>query len=135
MHARDMRDFASEHAMLGVTVVSALAIVLAATVLMIAGNAGFSAAAQPALVTAPSATSAEQIQFLEDNIFTISGAYVEPMSYEQIRFLEDNVFTISGAYVEPMSYQKMKFIEENTILGSESATLPPHTLSRFQADY
>jgi hypothetical protein len=159
MQARGMKTLVHEHALVAVALAGILALTLAAgATLIVTGGISFGATgAQPAAPAhaGPSiesiqfaeenvfglsgayigATSTQQIQFLEDNVFALSGVAVAPMSAQEIQFAEENVFSLSGAYAAPAGTEDIRFLEENTHLGLGGEVRLPQATSPRHVDY
>jgi hypothetical protein len=113
-----------------------LALALAAGATLIAtGGLSFGASdARPTAAPAHDGPTVERIQLVEDNVFSLSGAYIGSTSAEQIQFLEDNLFSL-GKHASGANIEVMEFFEQNAYLGGAGTAQLPHTNSPRQVDY
>jgi hypothetical protein len=158
MHARGMKTLVHENALIAVVLAGMLAFALAAGATLIAtGSIGLGLSDTRTAAPAHGGPTTESIQFVEENVFSVSGAYIGSTTAEQIQFLEENVFSESGAYAAPMSTEQIQFLEENlfsfganiggtsteaiefleqnTYLGGAGDVRLPHADSTRQVDY
>jgi hypothetical protein len=98
MQARGMKSLVHEHALVAVALAGTFALTLAAgATLIVTGGISFGASdARLAVTSAHDGPTVERIQFVEDNVFSVSGAYVAPTSSEQIQFVEENTYLGGG---------------------------------------
>jgi hypothetical protein len=112
MQAREMKTIVNAHALSAVVVAGVLALILAAGATLAITGGGLSlgdSGAERLAAPAHQGPTVEEIRFMEENTFSLTGPYIGSTTSEQIQFMEENLFSF-GTYVSP---DAIEYAEQN----------------------